>query len=219
MSVVGKMRLADDLHFTTANTGFFGLDSSGAYSRRMTFPEASSGSGILHGTWVSDTPISTSDRRMKKNIKPLYTALIDKHAARDPSKKQERTTEQQASAAIGWILRELRPVSFNFRAGADAKAMGPRYGFVAQEVERVLPDLVQELGSTKHLVYQDLIAMITLAAQDHQKRLETHHGEVSKLKGMVKQLAGALGHLSQRVTRIVASGAGGAANDDDGPAS
>lgn len=111
------------------------------------------------------------------------------------------TMKDQRSTAIEWVLRELRPVSFSFKKGTDHKTMGEsRYGFVAQEVERVVPDIVHNgEGDTKYMMYQDMIAMITLAAQDHQEKLESHGGEVNKLRSLVKRLADKLSRLQQRV--------------------
>jgi hypothetical protein len=63
-----------------------------------------------------DNPIYTSDRRLKKNIVPLKTAMTER-------------------GPISWHLRELRPVSFQFK---DSKGMGRqeadrhRFGFIAQ---------------------------------------------------------------------------------------
>ena len=48
-----------------------------------------------------------------------------------------------------------------------------RFGFIAQEVERVLPSLVmspdgiEDASATKAVLYQDIIAILTLAVQ-HQ---------------------------------------------------
>jgi hypothetical protein len=109
--------------------------------------------------------------------------------------------------AVEWVLRELRPVSFTFRQGADSKNMNhqrqPRYGFVAQEVEKVVPDLVVDTGATKSMMYQDFIAMITLAAQDHQERLEQQTSDVGKLKSLLKRLGEKLSHLQKRVARVI----------------
>ena len=43
----------------------------------------------------------------------------------------------------------MREVSFVFRRGREAKFA--RYGFVAQELERVLPALVREKDAYKHV--------------------------------------------------------------------
>ena len=45
----------------------------------------------------------------------------------------EDATEQPSS----WVLRELRPVSYRLKEGPDSKSL--RYGFVAQELDKVLP--------------------------------------------------------------------------------
>lgn len=218
VSIVGKLYLSDSMHFLSANKGFYSIETGVGVTKRLTFPDPGVGeySGILHGTWLADNAIATSDRRLKSNIMPLYQTLIKRHNAsaaeqgEKPHQEGSSGIEEQASRAIGWMLRELRPVSFAFKEGGDAKVMGERkepqnqrFGFVAQEVERVLPDVVREVGETKHLIYQDLIAMITLAAQDHQKRINKNDNQVSKLRSMVKQLAGTLGQLSKKVAKIV----------------
>merc|ERR1711912_15640 len=77
------------------------------------------------------------------------------------------------TAGVSWVLRELRPVSFKFKGGPEAKFS--RYGFVAQELQQVLPSVVRTTDDNQHLavVYQDLIALLTLAAQNLQDRLVT----------------------------------------------
>lgn len=107
--------------------------------------------------------------------------------------------------AVEWVLRELRPVSFSFKQGLDSKGMDgrQRYGFIAQEVERAIPDVVHETGASKAMSYQDFIALLTLAAKDHQERIEQHHGEVGKLRGLLKRLGEKLGHLQKRVSRVI----------------
>lgn len=166
-------------------------------------------SGTLKGTWRVDTAIQTSDRRLKRQIEPLQREITKKLPPSD------RRTGSDRTVAVDWLLRELRPVSFRLRTADDSKIMvgrprelgRPRYGFVAQEVERTMPNLVQTVGKSKAMLYQDLIAIITLAAQDHQERLEGHRGEVSKLRGMVKTLSQKMGRLQDRVARIFVGGA------------
>jgi len=211
ISIMGAVTLGNDLRFFEAGKGIHGMKADGTTTRRISFPEDSAGQGILHGSWIADQSISTSDRRLKKAITPLYKTLASRMVAQVKSATPIANAMEQRSQAITWVLRELRPVSFSFRDGMDSKSMNPRFGFVAQEVERVLPELVHDNGQTKYMIYQDLIAMITLAAQDHQVRLERNRGEVSKLRGLVNELAGTLGHLSQRVAGIVAEPPGTAA--------
>lgn len=141
------------------------------------------GGGILHGLWTSDDTVMHSDRRLKKSIQPLYRAIAEaapkgslplQGAARGAAK-----AGGDRAAAVGWVLRELRPVSFNFREGPEAKHS--RYGFVAQELQQVLPAVVRGQGD-EHLkvAYQDLIALLTLAAQVLQDRVNQLQDTVDK---------------------------------------
>ncbi len=70
------------------------------------------------GTWTSDVAVTTSDRRLKKDIVPLRPG-------------RDRDDQQGA----GWIVRELRPVSFTLRGDSweDEGQVGKRrFGFIAQ---------------------------------------------------------------------------------------
>merc|ERR1712039_441284 len=98
--------------------------------------------------------LTLSDRRLKTNIRGLREAVLREAAAqRTPS----------------WILRQLRPVSFRFKNdgpnGKQEGKTGPeRYGFVADEVERVVPEVVRTISHSgrddvKAVAYNDLIAL------------------------------------------------------------
>jgi hypothetical protein len=63
-------------------------------------------------------------------------------------------------------------VSFSFRGGTEAK-QGRRFGFIAQELQQVLPNVVRGSGAEyRSVLYQDLIALLTLAAKQQQGELE-----------------------------------------------
>jgi len=202
-SLFGNLQVGGDLNFYAPNSAIYARDSSGALTRRIMFPEASSGlQGLLHGIWAADTTFATSDRRLKSHITPLHQRLISQMP---PDGRNSAGPRETKSAAIDWVLRELRPVSFSFRTADDTKSMDQRFGFVAQEVERVLPDIVHDTGQNKALLYQDLIAMITLAAQDQQLRLERNNADVSTLRNMVTKLTEKIGHLQRRVVSVFGS--------------
>lgn len=223
MAIFSTFQLAGDLQFTTADKGIYSRNSDGTTTKRITFPDGTVGAGYeghLHGTWESEGVVTSSDRRLKRDITPLHQTLLSRMSTvkgttgegLDASSSSgsgsgtgtgaKKKTRQEA---VDWVLRELRPVSFTFRKGVDSKSMQGkhRYGFVAQEVEKVVPDLVRDIGATKTMMYNDLIAMITVAAQDHQERLDQHHGEVGKLRSLLKRLAEKLGHLQKRVKRVI----------------
>merc|ERR1712159_872358 len=140
----------------------------------------SSTGGNLHGIWSSDNVVSASDRRLKRDILPLdetIRAQMRKLDSGDADLAHPASDGAPGSAhAVSWLLRELRPVSFTFRRGPESKFA--RYGFVAQELERVLPSVVREKDDYKHVQYQDLIALLTLTAKAQQERLDSLEQEI-----------------------------------------
>lgn len=127
--------------------------------------------GSLHGTWTVESIVSASDRRLKREIWPLAQTLPTKAGGKPTSASD--------------ILQALNPIrSFTLPSLNRAKEE-PRILFNAEEVEEVLPELVRENpaapdGETttpdkgKGILYQDFLALLTLAAQERQKRLEQH---------------------------------------------
>jgi len=127
--------------------------------------------GILHGSWNSESVFVTSDRRLKKEIAPLQRTLRSVVPGQDISKPKAVTDSDGAL----WLLRQLRPVSYSFRKGAESKYM--RFGFIADELESVVPQVVRTVGNRevtdqKAVVYQDLIAVLAAAAQSQQQAME-----------------------------------------------
>eukprot|EP00451_Oxyrrhis_marina_P023078 CAMPEP_0204355496 /NCGR_PEP_ID=MMETSP0469-20131031/34182_1 /ASSEMBLY_ACC=CAM_ASM_000384 /TAXON_ID=2969 /ORGANISM="Oxyrrhis marina" /LENGTH=467 /DNA_ID=CAMNT_0051342753 /DNA_START=926 /DNA_END=2329 /DNA_ORIENTATION=- len=141
--------------------------------------------GTLHGVWTSDIPLTTSDRRLKTEVTPLLKSL-----GRRMTASGDRPADRGEQDAAAWILRELRPVSFKFKAGPDAKS--DRFGFVADEVERVLPSLVRAVPTPdgdqpyKGVLYQDLIAVLTLSAQKQQARVDQLQEVINELLAKIR---------------------------------
>jgi len=141
--------------------------------------------GVLHGTWLSDGVTVTSDRRLKKSIVPLYKAIAE--SANKAASASSRPAGTEKASTVGWVLRQLRPVSFKFKHGPEGKHS--RYGFVAQELQQVLPSIVRGQGE-KHLsvVYQDMIALLTLAAQVLQDKVNQQEESIANIMKHLKAL-------------------------------
>lgn len=104
---------------------------------------------------LQDMPTGGSDRSLKKDVKPIRSAL-DKIVA-------------------------LRPVSWHWKAKSDNR---PRYGFIAQELEEVFPHLVTEEawrgddtvkgdGSIrKHIDAHSLLPYLVKAVQEMQQEID-----------------------------------------------
>ncbi|KAF4721998.1 hypothetical protein FOZ62_025265, partial [Perkinsus olseni] len=104
-----------------------------------------------------------TDRRLKRDITPLSVAL-------EPT-GEESVPDREGPASQ--LLRELRPVAFELESEVQAEAERRRFGFIAQDLERLLPEVVHrsEGQDTLSVLYQDLIAILTGAVQEQQSRI------------------------------------------------
>jgi len=173
-----------------------GIEMRVSGSRALT---ATSTGGTLHGAWNVDNIISTSDKRLKRDIEPLGAAL---------AKEAGSTDALNADTSISWVLRELRPVAYRFTRGSEAKYM--RLGFIAQELESVLPMLTRPISDAplgdeafKGVVITDLIAVLVSHAQSTQRALDAHVQELQSLRHRVADLEARLGSLSTDFERRV----------------
>jgi hypothetical protein len=144
--------------------------------------------GVLHGLWKADTILSTSDERLKKDVEDLEAVL---------ARPAGRLREDDVGS---WVLRELRPVAFRFKDAPEAKhaaADAPlRFGFLAQDLERLLPDLVRTSAAPataegappelKSVVYQDIIAVLAVAMKEALARERLHSARLEALEARVE---------------------------------
>jgi len=181
----------------TGYTGMYGQGRFGIYGRGVfgIYGEpinlASDWAGYFAGDanvdrnlWVNGMTVTPSDSRIKQNIKDINDATA--------------------------IIKKLRPVNYdkvidkknvilNIESVNPIKATGKRpishhqieYGLLAQEVELVLPQLVQEkqidykdseITSLKGVNYVGLIPILIKAVQEQQVEIELLKKEIETLK-------------------------------------
>lgn len=118
--------------------------------------------------------VKTSDRNLKRDIKPL-------------------------GAALEKVLK-LKPATYHYKA--EPKNTQTSYGFIAQEVQEVLPDLViKHDKGTLGLSYEGFIPVAIGAIQDQQKLIQAKDAEIAALK---KELAAAKEANTAQDTRLAA---------------
>jgi len=100
---------------------------------------ASLGTGTVYSNAGTLTNTNPSDRRLKTNIIPLTYGLSD--------------------------ILKLNPVSYNWKDGTNGK----QFGFIAQEVQEIMPDAVKDgeyLGLEKDAIYSALVNAIKELKQE-----------------------------------------------------
>ncbi|MBI5657585.1 MAG: tail fiber domain-containing protein [Geobacter sp.] len=102
----------------------------------------------VNGT-IRGSNVSPSDVRLKENIVPV-AAAVEK-------------------------VSNLRGVSFDWKQGETGKNFpaGRHYGVIAQEIEKVLPEVVSTApDGTKAVAYTEIIPVLIEAIKEQQKRIE-----------------------------------------------
>jgi len=132
----------------------------GAY-RRIVKLSGTGGSTLrVMGPVYSDTAFLTSDLRLKKNIASINS----------PLKR----------------LLEARGVSFEWDAQKYPQrnfSPGRHYGVIAQEIEKIFPEIVsQDASGDRFVSYNELIPILIEAIKEQQKEIESLKQEVKALK-------------------------------------
>lgn len=124
-------------------------------------------SGITSGTPNADVQIETdgdlvtvsSDRRLKKNISKISNPIE--------------------------IVDQLKGVAFDWKKGN----LKNQYGFIAQDVEKVLPSIVYTNSNDgyKGLRYDNIIPIMVEAMKEQQDKIESLESRIKKLEKMIKK--------------------------------
>jgi hypothetical protein len=118
--------------------------------------------------------VLSRDASKKMVGKKRLTSIMD-------ASKQDYTVDEQ-NEVMSSIIKQLRPVSFKMKTTSEAKYS--RYGFIAQELESVLPSVVHTDKSTgmKAVNYNDMIAIIALGMQSIESRISKLDKEVGEIR-------------------------------------
>ena len=105
---------------------------------------------------------ASSDAQLKTNIKILDNALS--------------------------IISDLRGVRYQWLSDTDKKE---KVGFIAQEVEKVLPEVVftNPTDGLKGVNYSEITAVLVEAIKEQQQIIESQQSQINELKSLVYKLA------------------------------
>jgi hypothetical protein len=120
-----------------------------------------SGSAYATGVWNS------SDRTLKENVRPLESSLD--------------------------LVSELNPVRYTWKEemkeyGIDEASED--FGFIAQDLQQVLPEVVREMDDEGHLAvnYDHIIAVNTAAIQELLELVENQQERIEQLENRIADL-------------------------------
>jgi len=155
--------------------------------------------GSLHGTWMSESIISASDRRLKREVRPLLESL------RGTTSQLAGRQKTQAQKGVASLLETLVPSD---EASADDGRPDLRLE-ASDKAAEALPGVVREAAGKRGISYQDLIAVITMAAKERQQRLDAleeqeaaENAQYSEQEDLIQVLLQQVKDLSSRFTRL-----------------
>ncbi|WP_170110211.1 tail fiber domain-containing protein [Flavilitoribacter nigricans] len=152
--------------FSGANIGYF-YDVGEPYYY-IDMPDGLFGEFIMltDGRIFQNGSLIHSDRRLKSDIQPIHNSMS--------------------------TIQQLRGVSFRYKSEytkGQKSASEPTIGLIAQEVEEVLPQLVQERpDGYKAVNYTGLIPLLIEAAKEQQKEIQRQQQQISELTSEVTEL-------------------------------
>jgi hypothetical protein len=138
-----------------------------------TAPYALTVGGTVYATGAAG---ALSDRRHKTDIQPLAVDALD---------------------AVG----KLKPVTFLWKAAKDDGMKGRQIGFIAQDVQPVLPDVVltaNDAAKTLGIKYDSLIPVLTKALQEQQAEIAELHVTDDNEAAQIKALSARLDALESK---------------------
>ena len=113
-----------------------------------------SGNLSITGTFTAAADvIAYSDKRLKENIKPIKNAL-------------EKVTQ-------------LQGITYN-RKDIDDKST--KIGFIAQDIQKIIPEVVQDNDEYLGVSYGNITAVLVEAIKEQQKQIVSLQNEINKLK-------------------------------------
>ncbi len=88
------------------------------------------------------------------------------------------------------VLRQLRPVTFYYKADQNPKGRSLQYGLVAEEVAKLAPGLVAHAanGDIETVFYQHLVPMLLNEYQKQQRLVETQTALLAKQTARLAEL-------------------------------
>jgi len=118
-----------------------------------------------------DVALKSDDHIVKEVDSQFNTTMLSTKTIKSMAMGDQYASDVADATAL---FNELRPVSYVMKEKGLVEAKNLRFGFIAQEIEKVLPSLVHtdEDNGKKALNYQDIIAVVVMTLQQEMSVLE-----------------------------------------------
>ena len=178
-------------YFSVTGSNISSATATNAYG---TYVYGVSGATNSYGVYIDDyiTAFGNSYAFYSKSTHPsVFSGAVSGTAFNISSDARLKRNITNVDNGINTIMK-LRPVSYEKKSSLTSDDYGKvrEIGFLAQEVQTVLPNLVSEFTKDNGekilgVQYSELIPVLTKAIQEQQKQIDELKKEVTELKAKV----------------------------------
>ena len=138
-------------------------------------------SSYLNITTISPTTVMCAHKNREGTTTYQYYEI----SYDGPSGTSDRRLKENIEDVSPEIAKAIKPHKFRFKENNRT-----RYGFIAQEVQEIMPDAVKE-GNDGYLLlsYQDMIAPLYSLAQEQQTRIDELENRIDRLEALIEKIA------------------------------
>jgi hypothetical protein len=184
---------------TGERCGLFGTASGGATNYGV-YGEASGGiayAGYFSGdVYVSGTFLNPSDKSLKKNVLPLTGSLIKVLSL------QGVTYEWKSESELESIIQRNKGDKKGSVSQQYNFPIGVQLGIIAQDVEKILPELVHtDADGLKSVDYIKIIPLLIEATKEQQQQIESAMLENLQLKSELQVIKGKLEEIEAALAK------------------
>lgn len=167
---------------TGTRYGVYGYASGGATNYGI-YGYGTTYAGYFNGNvYVNGTVTQTSDNKLKKNISPLEGSL--KKVLQLNGVNYDWKSENELNDVITKLNTDEREMGFKFNF-----PQGRQIGVIAQDVEKVLPELViTDKDGLKSVDYIKLIPVLIEAIKEQQQIISTQDAKLNNLQKQIDEL-------------------------------
>jgi len=161
-----------------------------AIDKTFAYYDLLKGNQFVFNTSVTATSFNLpSDERLKENIKEIKQPLssliklngVDYNYKSKPSKLKTKSTDGSLTA------KEIKDIAFfdKWDKEQKKKAIKKRHGFVAQELQEVFPELVEEQDGYLSVDYIGLIPVIVEGIKEMQSLITQQNEKIKSLETLL----------------------------------
>jgi hypothetical protein len=179
--------MASGYNSTSSNSVFIGYQAgfNETNSNRLYIDNSSTTTPLLWGDFANNKLVINGNSSHNSNNRTFYSngSAGGSSAWNNDSDRKLKTEIRTITNSLEKVLN-LRGVNYKWK---DGREEGTRMGFIAQEANEVIPEVVTE-GETYSMQYAPVTALLVEAIKEQQQQIDAKNQENEELKESIQEL-------------------------------